>query len=160
MIRQASAAVASYCKRVLAAETVTETLRPERLQGELILARFPVTAVASIVEDGTTLAAADYELDGARGIITRMHSGRPCWWPTSTIVIDYRAGYELLATLPHDIERATINLVKAYYFASQRDPALRSEDVPGVVSASYLDIEHLPHDVRGLLAPYRNHRVG
>jgi uncharacterized phiE125 gp8 family phage protein len=159
LISQASAIVAAHCKRVFARETVTETLRPYCLFGELILARYPVVSIDSIVENNVTLTTTDYEFDSARGTVTRLVNDRPAWWPASKIVISYSAGYTLLGDLPYGLERGTLNLIKALYWQRGRDPAVRSEDVVDISSASYRDLEgHLPPDVAGLLGPYRNHR--
>lgn len=53
LIKQASAIVARRADRTFGKETLTETVRLGAPSAELMLARFPVTSVTSIVEDGT-----------------------------------------------------------------------------------------------------------
>ena len=66
---------------------------------------------------------------------------------------------------PKDIERAALTLVKGEWFARNRDPLIRSEDVHGVMSTTYwvggLNAgASLPPDVEGLLAKHRQVLVG
>lgn len=159
-IDRASDVISRHCKRVFGLEVVSEQFRLDTLQQELILARYPVVTLTSVVEDATTLTVStDYEVDKAKGWVTRLHNDRPCWWPIGKVTVAYSAGYTLPAGSPQALQQACLQLVTAQYHAKGRDPALRSGDVPGVYSATYLDIEHLPHDVRGLLAAFRNHRA-
>ena len=84
-------------------------------------------------------------------------------------MVDYRAGYVLPGepdrTLPDDIERAAIMLVKAAWFARTRDPLIRSEDVSGVTNTTYWvggfgNGGSLPPDVEGLLSKHRQPPIG
>ena len=43
----------------------------------------------------------------------------------------------MLGTLPHDIERACLDQVKAVYSARQQNPTIRSEKIPDVYEAAY-----------------------
>lgn len=162
-IASASAAISSWCGRVFAQETVREVFRPEGCLSSLTLARCPVTNIASVVEDGTTLASTDYELDAASGILWRLSSDERAPWRARKITVQYTAGFLLPEqpnrTLPHDVQRACILMVAAQYLAKGRDPLLRSESAQDVGSASYLDpragMEAMPPQAAALLAPYR-----
>ena len=163
-IAQASAAISSWCGRAFAQETVREVWRPEGTLASLSLARFPVTTIASVVEDGTTLASADYEVDPESGLIFRLSADERTTWRARKITVQYTGGYILPdaanRTLPHDVQRACILMVTAGYLAKGRDPMLRSESAQDVGQVSYLDpragMEAMPPQAAALLAPYRS----
>jgi hypothetical protein len=147
LIRQASGDVARYCMRVFALETVREVFRSTRLVWRRtdfadyrFLARVPVVSVASIVEDGTGLVeGVDFEVDIDTGRLARLSGGDTIYgygWGSVTTV-EYSGGYQLLPSLPYDIERATIDLVKRRYYSRSRDPALRSQEVLDLVNKSF-----------------------
>jgi uncharacterized phiE125 gp8 family phage protein len=161
---QASAAAASFCGRVFAEEVVRETWRNRaRVDGALVLARHPVSAVASVTEGGEELIADDYEMDGNSGMLWRLSGDDRACWPAAKLVVEYTAGWRVpdqtSPTLPADVSRAAVLLAASMYHNQGRDRALRSESVDGVMSASYLDpragAEQMPPEVAGLLAPYR-----
>ncbi|MER8539154.1 hypothetical protein NKH17_06770 [Mesorhizobium sp. M1334] len=154
---RASDVIARHCRRVFALETVAEQLRLDRCREELILARYPVDEIVSIVENDAILAAPDYEADKATGLVTRLYGDRPCWWPAQKIVVTYSAGYDLPLDAPAALQQACIQLVKAYYMAADRDPMVRSESVDAISTASYFAgrDEHLPPDVLALLKQFR-----
>jgi hypothetical protein len=156
-IDQASAVIADYLGRPLGRETVAETLRLSASSEVIMLSRWPVVSVTSVVEDGVTLAATDYEID--RSFIYRLLSDERARWPAAKIVITYVAGYDLPSGVPSAIERAATQLVVAMNASRGRDPALRSESVEGIGSQSWLDPRNgggpLPDGVVALLNPYR-----
>ncbi|MGE0701408.1 MAG: phage head-tail connector protein [Hyphomicrobiaceae bacterium] len=155
-VSRASGVIASYCNRVFAVETVTETFRLDRLQEDLLLSRYPVIAVTSIVENGNALTVnTDYEVDAAKGIITRLYNDRAAWWPMCKVTIVYSAGYE---TKPGNLQQACVELVKSYYLSADRDPMVRSEATEAIGSTSYYS-ETLPPNVLGLLGQFRNIRM-
>jgi hypothetical protein len=158
-ISRVSDVIARHCKRTFAKETLQETFRLDWHSTDLVLARYPVSAITSVVENSQTLTASDYEADLTRGVITRLYDDRPGFWSHRKITVAYSAGYDLPDDAPPGLQEAAIRLLSSYWHLGDRDPALRSDDVPGVYSASYLDMEHLPHDVRGLLAPFRDFRM-
>lgn len=164
-INQASDSIANFCNRVFGSETVTQTFR-NRVYGfepaKLVLDRSPVTAISSVVEDGTTLASTDYEYDPQSGIMTRLCGDYERRWSFRKLIVSYTAGYTLLSTLPDSIERAAISLVKTYRSAATRDPLLKSEEIPGVLSQTFWvggvgdKSNGIPHDIETMIAPYRN----
>lgn len=160
-IKRASDVIARHCKRTFAVETVSEQFRLDRLQEDLLLSRYPVVAVTSIVENGTTLSdGTDYEVDAAKGIVTRLYNDRAAWWPMRKVTVVYCAGYTLPADAPEALQQACLQLVKAYYLGADRDPLIRSESVTPMSSASYFGgSEYLPPDVLGLLGQFRNIRT-
>lgn len=159
-IKQASESIAKYCNRVFAAETLTETFRLKSREDGLLLSRFPATAITSVVENDTTLAATDYELasDGGGGVLNRLRYERDWQWPIGKVVVVYTAGYALVTDLPYGVERAAILLVNQYRYAATRDPLLRSEATEGAGSSSYFDSilnAGLAPEVEGLLSKLR-----
>lgn len=143
-IDQASGIFAAECNRVFAKETISEQFRLRRSdclvrsrQDSLILARYPVASITSVTEDDVVLAATDYEVDKATGLLYRLSGGTRINWCAQKVVVVYVGGYDLLPELPQEIERAVISLVKQYHFGATRDPLLRGEEVVGVQRYDY-----------------------
>lgn len=159
-IGQASDTISKFCNRVFAQETVSETFRLKCREDGLLLTRFPVSAIVSVVENDTTLTASDYELarDGG-GVLNRLRYERDWQWPIGKIVVSYTAGYSSVSDLPDGIERAAIVLVNQYRYSATRDPQLRSETTEGAGSSSYFDgLESsggLSPEVLGLISKHR-----
>lgn len=161
-IDQASGMITAACNRVFGKETVRETFRAYNVE-RIRLQRNPVTAITSVVEDGVTLVEnTDFVVDYDSGIITRLSGDYETRWSFRTLVITYAAGYDLLGTLPIAIERATITMVKQFRSAAERDPLLKSEEIPGVLSQTFWvggtgdRSNGIPHEVETMIAPYRN----
>jgi hypothetical protein len=87
---QAEALVRSYCGWHIAPSRVdaVETLRGYGAQ-PLLLASLNVTAVASVVDDGTTLAPTDDYTWQSNGVILRAG-----FWGTGDVVVTYTHGYD------------------------------------------------------------------
>lgn len=166
-IGAASAAIASWCGRVFARETVREIWRPDRAAEYLMLARFPVASITSVIVDGTTLDTDEYEMDAETGFLWRLYDDARVWWCGSKITVTYVGGYLLPGqagrTLPHDVQRACVLLTAAQYNARGRDPLVRSEGAQDVGQVSYLDpragMEAMPPQVAALLSAYRSWRA-
>jgi hypothetical protein len=165
-ITQASDVISAECRRKFGEETVNESFRlPYNFDGPLQLARKPVSAVASVTENGTLLTVTtDYEFDPATGLVTRLSGDTPICWPWGKVVVIYTGGYALIDALPFGIERACIQLVKHYRSGASRDPMLKAEstDIPGVISqrdefwvGGIGGSGQLPTEVSSLIAPYR-----
>jgi uncharacterized phiE125 gp8 family phage protein len=168
LIEQASEAIAAHCQRVFGRESLQETQwLGDELVTSLVLARYPVVSLSGVTVDGAALTGGDYKLDGANGRLLRSGVDRLARW-SGTVVVDYQAGYLLPGMsgsrdLPADLERAAIELVKSYWHARRRDPALASETLPEVYAVRYRDADGgclaLPAQVRQLLAPYLARRA-
>lgn len=175
-IGRVSSAIAQYCNRTLAVETVRDDVWFERdpypwqVPGgvsPLYLSRWPVVASPAAVVtvlDTVLVADDDYRLDAARGQIIRLDGrGMPAAWSSVPTSITYAAGF---AVIPPDIQDAAIRLVKGRWFARQRDPLLKREDIPGVRSAEYwvdtgaAATGAMPPDVVDLLDNYRVPVIG
>ena len=157
-IHQASDVISKYCNRVFAQETIEETFRRATRSDDILLSRYPVSSIVSVVENDVTLAAADYEVRAESGLLTKLSNDEPACWSAGKIVVTYTAGFVLLTDLPFGIERACIVLVNQYRQSATRDPQLRSEAIEGISSAGYfdgLDAAGLPPEVLGLLKDHR-----
>lgn len=164
-IDRASATVRRFCNRPFALETVREAIRPAASLESLSLERWPVVSIVSITEGGRTLATTDYETDDDAGFVHRLTGAdqrRP--WPATKIVVEYQAGYVLpgdpARTLPEDIERAVIGLVVRLWCRRGTSDPVRSATYSDGSNVTYsvndaLNVDGLPSEVAGLLAPYR-----
>ena len=79
----------------------------------------------------------DFVADAETGELTRLSAdGYVRGWNTVPIQAVYPAGFTA-ATLPADLSDALILLVKARWFARNRDPLLRSANVEGVLAQTW-----------------------
>jgi hypothetical protein len=163
-ITQASAAIASYTKRVWRQETVTETWHSIwfglyygdwNTPRPLVLSRYPVSNVAAVSEGDTDLTDAQWLLNGDNGLLYRLNgdcSDQPVvnpltssnpdallmsWWAGNTTSVSYTAGYATTDDVPADVQQACITLLRHRSTSARRDPALRSIDIPGVQAETY-----------------------
>ncbi len=156
--RRVAAAITHVCRvpaagattPTLRLETLTETFRLKSSQESLVLSRVPIVSITSVVENDETLTASDYEIDGL--MLCRLEDDERSTWAAAKIVVVYRAGW---ATVPDDLRLAAMKLAASYWTEETREPGLRSEEIPGVYSASYQDKESdnpaIPFDVMQLL---------
>lgn len=132
----------------------------------LVLDRTPVASIASIVVDGETYDVSRWRIDPNTGELFALDSnGYPCLWLFfKSIIVTYDGGYILPpatnSDLPKGIEGACIDLVSSFWAAKGRDPAVKSEEILGVISKQYWvgavgEDGELPPSVVMKLAPYR-----
>lgn len=168
-IDRVSALVAAYCKLARAA-TIPPTFGAETLRAtwyaesgcyfrdsdQLILPwRAPLSAITSVVEDGTTLTAdTDYKLL-AGGLLLRLDSVTfaPKLWSGGKIVVVYTAGWSLPGSVPAEIEGVVIDQVKLAYLGTDRDPGLRSDTTDGVGAEAWAVAGGDSIGTSGLLKP-------
>ena len=159
LIEQASQIIASFCARgTFGAQRLRQTERLTTSPDGVILARDLNLTIVSVTEDGDSLTTDDYELDGS--ILYRLEGTMRVRWTAGTVVvITYDTGYSLPNSAPADLKRACIEVTKAAYYNRQRDPLLRSENVEGIGSSSWLDpragMEAMPPQAAALVQPYR-----
>jgi len=159
MITQASTAIADYCGMVLVQETVEETLRLDPGLQQIALRRRPVASVTNISEDGTALTADEYQIDKEAGLLLRLCNDRGIFWPSGKTVVRYVAGYAAGA-IPAPLQRAAIELVKAWWAAKDVDPTVRDVEYSDGSSIAYqVNRPSLPPIVADLLAPYVSFRL-
>lgn len=170
-IHDASAQVCDYLGRDLAEQTVQETFfMPlhgwERASDRLLLRSWPVTSVTSIAVDGIGWAAESYLIRKAEGEIINLDQfGRRSPWRGFRADVVYTHGFGLIGDLPRAIERATLLLLRAWFAARSRDPALRSESVAGIVTQQWFDAatvaanSGMPPEACALLDPYKERLI-
>lgn len=162
-ITAASGMIHDYTRRTFPAQTYRETFRPGERRDTLLLSRYPVVEIDTIVENGTTLAADDAEAHADSGQLVRLSGDRAAWWACGKIVVTYSAGYATRATMPPAIGRAAIALVHLLRSSTVHDPLVRSKSIEGVMEASYqvggFGDGALPPDIAGMLAPHRDFRA-
>jgi len=165
LILQAGAAIERHCDRSFARATTTEVMtvrRTVRSDLRLVLPRKPLISVALItyMDSGITVSSATYSTeDSANATLYRADgwSGQPSYFPTSSefwndrqpietrYAVTYTAGYDQAdaipgspaSPIPADLERACIDTVKDYWFASARDPRLKLEEIVGIGRQDY-----------------------
>lgn len=170
----------SWCRRIFARQNYSEVFRNVLGDEELSLKYYPIAALTSITVDGTALAGSEYERDNETGFLYRLSTDARIDWSGSKITVVYSGGYILptqttiggsahggVRDLPHDVEAAVIELVKYDYASRDRDPSLRSYEIPGVISEGFairgavggMD-GALPGSVAAMLGPYRRPLIG
>lgn len=168
-IGEASSAIQAYLGYTLARETVTEVFRPDSpyaWREQLILNRTPVVSITSAEEDDVAVDSDEYEVDKPIGALYRLDSSgyRSCWQFCKSAEVVYSGGWKMPGesgrTLPEGIEAACVALVRSYWFNRTRDPLVKSEEIPGVMSQSYWiggvgQSGELPPDVISMLHPFR-----
>lgn len=167
-IDQISAAIDNYCGRTFVRQTyrdqnryVCNWLNP----GDALLTRqWPIplddggVPVLTVTEEGTVVDPAQWEVDTETGSLYRLDASAAMYpWTSNLIVIDYDAGYDVI---PPDVEGAALEYLMVRWSSAGRDPALRSETIPDVISQTYTDTTiagatAVPSGVRDWLAPYR-----
>ncbi len=148
-IKQASRQAAQFCNQPFVVETIKDQVWPRRDGipwtvrpdiNTLQLSRWPIVALTSVVETiagtpTTLIAGTDYIADNALGRLYRLDAyGNPKRWSVDPIAVTYSAGWE---AVPDDVVAAVADLVKMRYFAQQRDPMVRQENIPGVQEVTY-----------------------
>jgi hypothetical protein len=145
LIQESRDFIVRYCGREFARETVVETF-DSRGGFNLMMSRTPVISITQITDDGSTVSSTKYSIDDAdAGLVfndngwrnTQMYGqwiepfplleGKRDWSVT------YVSGYvmpgstEAARTLPFDLERASIDIVKTKFYQRQDDPTIQSE---------------------------------
>ena len=164
-IEEASSTVVHYLGRGLASEGLQESFRLHwgSNNKSVVLTRFPVVSVQSVTADGTLLDPSEWEVNLREGLLYRLDAATGLYqiaWHCSQLVVVYTAGYALLGDLPRDIERACLILLNHRYAAGDRDPTIKSEDVPGILSTTYWvggigENAAVPPEAASLLNPFR-----
>jgi hypothetical protein len=172
--------------RTIAQETLLEIFRPERSgrfrignlerhsnnrREDLVLARWPVTSIVSVIEGTATLDATQYEFSPA-GVLKRLSNGYSVGWSHSVIQVAYIAGWVIAAdntnTLPGSITAASIDYIKELRLSRRRDSRTKSETVVGIVEREFwvgpvgqvTDEGSLPPNVTSRLDRYRRVSLG
>lgn len=140
----------------LLSETCSEVFRLPKKREQIRLARRPVSAITSVVEEGTTLTGTDYEVSKPTGLFSRIAGDRPICWPCGKITVVYVAG---LASATPDLKLAASKLTTALFTETARDPSLKRERVDDISEREYWvspsDDPLLTAEIDDLLTPYK-----
>lgn len=167
-IDAASAAVNNYCNRIFVVQAYQDQLRYVYnwlYAGEPLRTRqFPIVvsggdALVAVFEDGASLDPAAWDVYPEEGAIYRLDGTTVTSWRGTTILVDYTAGFD---PIPPDVKGASLEWITARWFAAGRDPALRSESVPDLLTQGYAgdggagtSAGSIPPGAQQLLAPYK-----
>lgn len=172
VIAEASAAIVRYTGRPFAQEGYEETVAGYG-GNYLMLSRTPVVGTPVVLQNAEPITDFTVE-EPAAGILRRdagwAWTAAVGWALTEYVVpnsedplfkVTYTAGYILpddpaTRDLPEDIERACIDLARAYWLARARDPAVASKRL-GDFAISYVDesgVGGLPPRVEAILGPW------
>lgn len=133
-----AATIATECRVAIGAggeptllrETLTEVIRQVNVD-YLFLSRRHNVSITSIVVDGDTLTADDYEVDAESAKLTFLIDDVPVKWRANKVTVVYAAGF---STVPADLKLAAMDFFRLAWQEKSRDPSLKSQeiDVPGV----------------------------
>lgn len=136
-IEGATAAIQNYCHQQLAAVAGDVVTLRTRGQADLILPEQPVTAIASVAENGTTLTVDTDYFWYTNGLLCRLGGA---WRLTNSVygsvVVTYSHGY---AEIPQPIREVAIRSASRAYQTGLRTAALAG--VPGVASEQLPDYQ-------------------
>lgn len=109
-ITRQSQIIAALSNRVFASQTVVQGFWLDHtcLTLPLFLARYPVTEITEVTVGGAVVAADDYRLDAAKGLLW---FERPRHWACEAEV-SYTGGYLLPGEAPALLEQAVIELIR------------------------------------------------
>jgi hypothetical protein len=118
----------------LKAERLIQTIRvrtTDQVQ-KLLLARWPVLSIISIIEDTTGLVVDDWELDIPEASLTRVSGNSTLNWPSGRVIVEYEAGYD--DPIPTDLKGYAARLVSLYDQTLGADLSERRVEIPGVIT--------------------------
>jgi hypothetical protein len=145
----------------------------------LRLVLWPVTSILSVSWNDVVMTPDQWTLDAESGLLRRYDYSQGCWLPwfdypyyyfgygsyyPSAVVVQYIGGYTLGVDLPPDIEAAVLMQLGYRKTAGTRDPTIRSEAVPNVLSTTYavalpsMNAAIVPA-AAARLEPYREQRI-
>lgn len=164
-ITEASATIETYLGWSLSKATLQEDWQWANRHSTrygLVLSRYPVISVTSITADGTAvLDPANYTIDPDKGLIYRLDvSGVRIHWNSLRLSVVYVAGYAAITDIPADIREACLIMLRHRYALGNRDPTIKSESVPGVLTSEYWvggigDNPAIPPQAIARLNPFR-----
>lgn len=162
-----SAAINNYCDRVFVVQTYRDQLRNAygAYAEALVTRQYPIALdtedvpLAAVTENGVALDPAYLEVYPEEGSLYRLDSvGVPGAWASAALVVDYTAGFD---PIPADVQGACLEWVSVRWNAVGRDPGVRSETIPDLITQVYgsggdiTGASAMPAGVREWLVPYK-----
>jgi hypothetical protein len=144
-IAQVSAAINTLCDRIFVRQGYRDQFRYVNnwLQfGEPLQTRqYPIALdqdglpVVIVNEGGVILDVSEWEVFTEAGSLYRLDGmGAISMWTGQTIFVDYDGGYDVI---PDDIQAAAVEWLAASWVSRGRDPTVRSETIPDVITQTY-----------------------
>lgn len=174
-IREASDLIKSYCGREFARETVTETFVGNGMV-DVTLTRTPVISISAMSYAGTTVSSTSYEIQSPNAGILRRKDDV---WTNSEYTrwnvepyrvplggkndwsVTYVSGYitpgstEGQRTLPFDVERACVDIVKSFYLRREDDPNVKHQRTGDASETRFDTVHGIPLGAEDILKRWR-----
>lgn len=171
-IDEASAAIATFCRRVWPVEEVRETIDPRPCADKLLLERYPVIAVSELTIGGVEVDTDEIEIDPLTGFLYRLQAGERIAWEPGRTIVEYTAGWLLPADvrdtgdtvthdLPADVRRAATMLATRIRHGAGRDASVRGlqysdgSRIDYGMQANSSSSGEMPSDIAALLNPWK-----
>ena len=165
-IEAVSVAVNNYCNRVFVVQTYQDQFRYLTnwlYPGQPLQTRqFPIVVTdgepaVAVIENGAELDGALWEVYPEEGALYRLDGALVATWLGTAIIVDYTAGVD---PIPADIRSACLEWLGARWGNTGRDPGLRSETIPDLITQVYTSDTDtsagtIPAGASSLLSPYR-----
>lgn len=163
LAREVTRFIHQYCRRTLRQRDIEERFFLSASLGpRLYLSGYPIVSVTSVTIDGE--ATTDFLVEQDKGVLVRTRDDNGTTaiisWTGRNIVVTYRAGYLYATETPADLKRAALSLGAFLHESRGRDFSLRSMNIQGVGSVSWLDPQNgggmIPETIRNVLDFYRD----
>jgi hypothetical protein len=166
-ITATSRAVNNFCDRIFVVQSYRDQIRnPCGYWGEpLVTRQYPIvldtdgiTPLVTVTESGVALDPALLEVYPDTGGLYRLDdTANPSAWTDPLLVVDYTAGFD---PVPEDVQGACLEWLSARFYLVGRDPTLRSETIPDLITQVYgsrsdVTASDIPGGVRDWLIPYK-----
>jgi len=167
-ISSCSLAINNFCDRIFVVQGYRDQVRNAYgSYGEAFVTRqYPIVIdgesglpLVAVTENSVVLDPAFVEVQPDNGSIYRLDSTAiPSSWNTAWLVVDYTAGFD---PIPADVRGACLEWVGVRYGGVGRDPAVRSETIPDLITQVYgsgsdtSSTTSMPVAVRDYLIPYK-----
>lgn len=167
-ISASSIAINNFCDRIFVVQGYRDQVRNAYgCYGEAFVTRqYPIAVdsesglpLVAVTEDSAALDPAFMEVQTDNGSIWRLDGSlAAAAWATPLLVVDYTAGFN---PIPADVQGACLEWVGIRYGAVGRDPAIRSETIPDLITQVYGSTSDtssataMPAAVRDYLIPYK-----
>ncbi len=178
LIDQASAWIVSHTNREFAKETITQTMQ-SRGTPYLLVDRTPLRSILFIEFSGTSVESTLYEIeDPDAGLIwkqsvftntimpTAFITEGPTRYGRQTWTVKYVGGYTLPGTtggrdLPHDVERACLDLVKSWFISRGENPEIQRQQVGDASETKFAKIaeQGIAPTVLNILKPFVRYEI-
>ena len=169
--RECCVSVDGVTPPTLRLEVLTEAFRLDRTDdnsrftlpvGHVLLSRGPVVSITSVVEDGVTLPADEYEINATNCRLYRMDGDdERTSWASAKVTVVYTAGW---SAVPDDLKLAASKLARILWTEegpNAREPGLKRHNVDGVGEREYWvssnDEPLMSNEITELLSPYMNY---